>query len=283
MQEIKFRIFRTSSVFIISKQKVATRFLGSAFENEGHEISLDNKLKITHIDLLGGDDSDEDIIKKEWKEILAGTYPGEVLFLIRNPIKRFASAQTQDFSDVLTNVNENYLVQFAFTSYWNRRFKKSTTFLSKLFNHVEEGKFDKIVMNSDNTYDIDAYNLFKDLFYDWIVFRHDTATLNTLHSENYLFSLPMILTKIEGKTKYQILNIDDPTASLKNALKPWIDVDIIDEGQRVEGKELKSIFSDLLKENVEVKKIMNNSLQGEIFVYDNLKNHKNTIKGNITL
>ena len=50
-----------------------------------------------------------------------------------------------------------------------------------------------------------------------------------------------------------------------------------------EGKELKRIFSDLIKENEEVKLIMNNSLQGEQFVYDLYKSSEKTIKNNSTV
>ena len=285
---IKYRIFRKEGLFVITKQKVATRYLGVVFQNEGHELTLSNEFTIEHIDMLGGDNDQEKAIKKDWKEILKGTYAGKVLVLIRDPKKRFATAQTQDFSDVISDLNTSYLIRFAFTSYWNRRFKKNTTFLTKLLHHSEEGFFDNIVRASDGTYDIDAYNLFKDLFFDWVSFRHDSSTLCTLHSENYLFSLPLFFTKIGHKDmsfEYDILNIDDPTASLKNYLKDYVDVDLIvsNSDARQEGKELKRIFSDLIKENDEVKLIMNNSLQGEQWVYDLYKSSEKTIKNNSTV
>jgi alpha-D-ribose 1-methylphosphonate 5-triphosphate synthase subunit PhnL len=85
--------------------------------------------------------------------------------------------------------------------------------------------------------------------------------------------------------EYDILNIDDPTASLKNYLKDYVDVDLIisNSDARQEGKELKRIFSDLIKENDEVKRIMNNSLQGEQWVYDLYKSSEKTIKNNSTV
>ena len=85
--------------------------------------------------------------------------------------------------------------------------------------------------------------------------------------------------------EYDILNIDDPTASLKNYLKDYVDVDLIvsNSDARQEGKELKRIFSDLIKENDEVKLIMNNSLQGEQWVYDLYKSSEKTIKNNSTV
>ena len=85
--------------------------------------------------------------------------------------------------------------------------------------------------------------------------------------------------------EYDILNIDDPTASLKNYLKDYVDVDRLDSDSNAkqEGKELKRIFSDLIKENEEVKLIMNNSLQSEQFVYDLYKSSEKTIKNNSTV
>mgnify|MGYP001203456346 CR=1 FL=1 len=286
-QVIKYRIFRQESLFIITKQKVATRFLGKLFGNEGHELTLSNTFQIEHIDMLGGDKKQEKAIKDDWKEILNSTYGGKVLLLIRDPKKRFATAQTQDFSDVISQMNDSYLVKFAFTSYWNRKFKKNTTFLTKLQHHSTEGFFDEIVKNADGTYDIDAYNLFKDLFFDWVQFRHDSSTLNSLHSENYLFSYPMLLNRLSKDVEldYDILNIDDPTVSLKNYMKSYTDVDALEgqEDAKQEGKELKRIFLDLVKENKEVQEIMNGALQNEQFVYDMFKYHDKAIKNNATI
>jgi hypothetical protein len=68
-------------------------------------------------------------------------------------------------------------------------------------------------------------------------------------------------------------------------MKSYTDVDAL-EGQedvKQEGKELKRIFLDLVKENKEVQQIMNGALQNEQFVYDMFKYHDKAIKNNATI
>jgi len=280
----KFRLFRDNAYFIITKQKTATRYLGAAFSNEGHEVTISiPDLKIEHIDLLGASKKTENLIEEDWKEIVAGSYSGTVLLLFRNPLKRFLSAQVQDFSDVIANVNSDVLTNFAFTSYFNRKFPQNRTFLTRLYKYVETGEFDKIVLDNDGSYDIDAYNLFKDLLYDWLIYRHQSHSINTQHSEHYLYGAKYLADIAEKCDNFKLLNIDDPTADLKNVLQAWTDIDKVNDKHKIESAQIKKIFGDLVKENTVISKLVTDNLLHEEFFYNLLKNHKNLIKNNITL
>lgn len=283
-ETFKFRLFRRQGLFIITKQKIATRYLGAAFKTEGTEVTINvQTLEIEHIDLLGESKKFENEIKKDWTSIVDGTYSGQVLILFRNPLDRFMSAQVQDFTDVLSTVNQDWLTNFVFTSYFTRNYTQDTSFLDTLYKNIESGEFDKSVLNADGTYNIVAYDIFKDMLYDWIKYRHTKNNLNQLHSEHYLYAAKYI-TEIANKCEnISLLNISDPTTSLKNVLNKWCDISKLKNKDRVEGKEILSIFKNLVKENKILKKLIDSHLQNESFCYTLLKNHPKTIKNNITI
>lgn len=281
-ETFKFRIFRNNNCFFLTKQKVATRFLGQLFKNEGHEIIVDVvSLKIEHIDLLGASKKVGEQIEEDWNSIIEGTYNKDVVVLFRDPSKRFVTSQVQDFADVIANFNSDPITEFAFTSYFNRRFNQSTNFLSKFSNCVESGDYDSILLLNDGTYDISAYNLMKDLLYDWITFRFQKGTITELHSENYLYTINHILGNLEKNSSFSILNIDDSASSLKNYCAKWFNIDSASNKMKHEQTNLKKVLSDLVKENIQIQKIMNIVLENERFVFSALKQNKNLIRYNL--
>lgn len=178
-----FIIFIDDNNIVITKPKGGTRFVNLYFRNDqSFEISL----KDTIFNVEMGDSFSKDIqdwVKNEWRDVLENKSNKNIIFVYREPFKRFISGLIQDTNDYILSNEEYNELHHILTSF------------SEIDN-INEGDLDKINEQWGNILKNDFLSKY----------HHYNSNGNySVHTTPFLGVFQEILETIDG---YILYNLD---------------------------------------------------------------------------
>lgn len=263
----EFFMYSSDTHFFIYKAKIASRYLGKAFEKTFGEtrqynfhISEDyRKLeppKSTHNDVKYNQ------IVNDYESIINKTSNKNVIIFYRNPSEKLKSAIIQDFYNCFEPMS----------------YKRLDTYL--IFKHLNTPEYiKKFVIRNWHSYsfldlkkiDSDILKFYKDALKVYLEHLSNSG-YKTNHSPNYLFTIyPLIYSEMLDKNKYTLFNIDEYDIKVL-----FDDIEInTDNTFSSTNYNFKMLLEDILDENKYILDSFNHTIENELILYDMIKLHSN--------
>jgi hypothetical protein len=256
---MNFRFWSHEKLAIISRPKVASRFLDSAFNKNVSEHA--NQFTLNHdIELqIDYNTFNKNEIESFYK-IFEKDNKKDILILYRNPYQKLISGIIQDFNLFLKHkpVENKVLVENIFNDIENLKYSTlSTDDINNLINNIE-----------NNLHFLNFYKQSLKLYLDFIL-NNSIKTFNTVHTRSGLYILyPLIQEKIQNKSKLFLVDIDNIYKHyLEDFLKKY-EIFVDGNSNQDSNYNLKIILNDIINSSDYYKKTIDNILYEEWFFYD---------------
>lgn len=197
-----FFLYFTDEVCVFTKAKVASRFLSDIFANSHTEnpyIFLDSDGNNYE------NNNTNDFLN--YNKLIHQNYNGEILFLYRNPKKRYYSGIIQDVLRIYdySTINESYLL--------NSIVNLTSADTKLLKKNLYEENF-SIFLNEQ------FIEFTKAIIINWIEWQLKTSPWVSDHIEPYLDTLYAVSSKIKN-SNVKFINIDDNKNNLEHIMKKY--------------------------------------------------------------
>lgn len=257
---MNFRFWSHEKIAIISRPKVASRFLDSAFGKHVSEYA--NQFTLNHdIELQIDYTSFNKNEIESFYKIFEKDNKKDILILYRNPYQRLLSGIIQDFKSIIlkdNSVQNKLLIQIIFNDKENLKYSTlSNKEINNLINNIES-----------NPHFLNFYKKSLKIYLDFIL-NNSVKTFNTVHTRSGLYILyPLIQEKIQNKSKLIIMDIDNIDKNyLEDFLKKY-DIFVDKNTNKDSNHNLKIILKDIINSSEYYKKTIDNILYEEWFFYD---------------
>jgi hypothetical protein len=209
--------------FVITKPKIASRFIQEVYFPNNHEINLSTKLEI---DSHEGSGITKEAIDCYNRLFDKKTNTKDIFLIYRNPLTRYISGIIEDIlvSIGTSNYNEKFYLRYYL--------KKNNIEPYALFEKLKSNQYQR-----DFLLDIEFVNFLNDILSDFFFWQVQTTPINSHHASPYMIIYDKIL-KSENidNNKIHLINIDNPTNKLSEILLPYVNDSLKLETATTQGK-----------------------------------------------
>lgn len=244
--------------FVITKPKVASRFVQSLYQGSTHEIRIENTLEISPYFEVTNEAS------KSYNRLLdVKTNNKEIFLIYRNPLKRYISGVIED---ILVSIGqENFNERFFLRSYLS----KNNIEPYYLFEQLKENESNRNFLLNE-----EFKSFLDDVLNDFFYWQVQTTPIFSHHSSPYMVIYDKILKsqKIDNR-KVHLINLDNEKNNLSEILKPFVsDATHIETSEQISSKQSHKVFysyvNNMIENNVFFKDLVDNVCSLDFYFYD---------------
>lgn len=265
---IPVKIYPTDEYLFITIQKVATRLLGSMYNDSVKKgLAFDYNIDIFNKEVIPAQSNIEylqESVIKDFQDGVSGKLQKKVIILYRNPLKRFKSGIVQDFNSViLDNGNSDFTLKLLF-----ELLDTNDSVKQFVLNNI--GSLQHLQLNNSPT---GTREFFKESLKYYTQHLADTG-FNNPHSRNYIYSFYILLTSNFFELSNIILcDIDENLNELISDLNLNVNYE-----HRNSNSEFIPMMNDVLSDNDIIIGRVKKYLHIENMFYNILKTHSTNFK-----
>lgn len=255
------------SSFVITKAKVASRFITEMYHPNTKVIPLNIGFQIT-------DTTSKDVLDMFYRFNNASNK--DIFLIYRTPLKRFISGTVED---LLVSIEHNNYNEKFFLKYYLNKHNLNTY---KFYNDLETNKESRTFLLEDYYIEF-LTNIIEDWFYWQIVI----PPINSHHTSPYLAIYDTILKSSNiNNNNVKLVNIDDNTINLKDILSPTFNHKIeisSDETLRLtqSNKNFHNFIKSIIDSNTFFNEFVTRVCQIDNDFYNEFEKSNNNIKNEI--
>lgn len=203
-----FFLSENDKSFVITKPKVASRFIQEIYHPNTYEICINNSLQIIN----GGSVSTAGI--ESYNNLFnKNTNIKDIFLIYRHPLKRYISGVVEDLINSMNhfNYNEQFYLRYYLKKY---NIESYDLFENLKMNHYKR----------DFLLDVKYIEFINEILSDFFFWQVQTTPINSHHSSPYMVVYNKILKSenIDNRKIY-LVNLDDTRNKLSEILLPYFD------------------------------------------------------------